>query len=79
MRLLEAIKPLVNFYEREIQEAVAGNSQLRHPMKKTKRIRVYRRTQNIIKSPWMYYLVNLDRIVKLYYGNAKSKSVDKKQ
>ena len=62
--LIETIKPSINIYERDVQEAVDGNSQLRHPSRLTKRVRVYRNAQKIIQCHWMYYLVNMDRIVK---------------
>ena len=79
MMLVEAIKPLVNLYERDVQEALSGNTQLRHPMRLTKRVRVYRNVQNVIKSPWMYYLLNVDRISKIYIDKMKKKlSYDKR-
>lgn len=75
--LLAAIRSTVNFYEREVCEAVEGNTQLRVPTKLTKRIRFYRKAQKIAPSHWVYYLVNLDRIVKLYCGKVRRKLVAK--
>lgn len=77
--LIEAIKPSINIYEREVQEAVDGNSQLRHPSKLTKRVRVYRKAQKLVKSPWVYYWVNMDRIVKLYYVKMKNRITTNKK
>lgn len=71
--LIEAIKPSINIYEREVQEAVAGNSQLRHPSKLTKRVQAYRKAQKLVKSHWVYYLVNMDRMVKLYCVKMKNR------
>lgn len=75
LMLIEAIKPLVNLYERDVQEAVSGNSQLRHPTKLTKRVRYYRKAQGIMKSTWMYYLVNMDRIMGLWIDKTKRRII----
>ena len=64
MAYFDKIRPFINTYERDIQEAVAGNSQLRQPTKLTKRIRYYRKVQNVVKWPRLYYWVNLDRMMK---------------
>ena len=75
LMLIEAIKPLVNLYERDVQEAVSGNSQLRHPTKLTKRVRYYRKAQGIMKSTWVYYLVNMDRIMGLWIYKTKRRII----
>ena len=61
--LLNGIKDRVYLYQREVSEAISGNRQLRHPMRKNRRISIYRQLQRFLLWPEFYRLVNLDRIL----------------
>lgn len=41
MRLIEQTKEFFHYFERPVEEAIKGNSQLRHPVRKTKRSRIF--------------------------------------
>lgn len=64
MRLLEEVRPAVEIYQRDKMEAIEGNTQLRHPKRITKRIRVFRRVQRVVFWPELYKWVNVDKILR---------------
>ena len=41
MQLIEQTKEFFHYFERPVEEAIKGNSQLRHPVRKTKRSRIF--------------------------------------
>ena len=51
--------------ERPVMEAVEGNSQLRHPSRKTRRICIFRNIQSVLGPAVAYRLCELDRIFTL--------------
>lgn len=61
--LIKEIRTNVELYPRDVQEAIAGNTQLRNPMRKTKRIITFRKIQRFLFWPEAYRLVNIDRII----------------
>lgn len=63
VHLLEYVRPAVELYPRDKMEAIEGNTQLRHPKRTTKRIRVFRRVQRFFFWPELYRWINLDRIL----------------
>lgn len=54
--IIESLRPELEITERSVAEAVAGNDQLRHPVKKTLRCRLFR---------FMYPVIPFDLSVKL--------------
>ena len=71
--LLNVVKPFMNIYPRNISEAISGNEKLRHPTKKTLRIRLYRTILHYLNIPQIYYIFMIDRILKLFIKHLKWK------
>ena len=65
LHLMDEIRPYVNLFPREIQEAIEGNGQLQRPFPMKKRIRAYRVVQKVMSWPDLYRWINLDRWFKL--------------
>ena len=59
-KIVELIKNEVKCYERPINEAVQGNTQLKHPVCKTLKIRLYRQAQGIIDFIFLYKILSID-------------------
>lgn len=62
--LIDGISANMNMYERALGEAVAGNSQLRHPSKLTIRKQIYRGLKLYNSPTFIYLLSHLDIIIK---------------
>ena len=71
--LLQEVKSSLNLYQRRIEEAVNGNTQLRHPMIKSRRCRIFRKLIELINFPQLYYLVMADKICKYIIKNTLNK------
>lgn len=67
--LVENISSLLYLYERDIEEAINGNDQLLYARGKTTKITVFRLIQRVLFSPYVYYALNFDRMLKLYARN----------
>lgn len=63
MKMLEEIASMTNIYERPVEEAVAGNKQLRHPSVKNNRIVFFRKCFHVFGCQ-LYYWLNVDKIAK---------------
>lgn len=63
VHFLGNVKSAIELYQRDKTEAIEGNTQLRHPKRTTKRIRVFRQVQRFVFWPELYRWVNLDRIL----------------
>ena len=61
-QLIEEIGSNIELFPRDIREAIAGNTQLRKPFRKNKRIIAYRSIQKVVFWPEVYRWINLDRI-----------------
>ncbi len=71
-QLVDAISPMLNIYERKVEEAVDGNTQLKCPLSFDDRIIKFRKYYTNIGS-FAYYLMNLDRILLYFYKKIKCK------
>lgn len=60
LHLIEDISPNLNIYERPINEAINGNSQLRNPSPKNKRYYIF----NLL-----YHFINFDIALSIVYSN----------
>ena len=69
IQLIEKIKTNINIYERPIQEAINGNSQLRSPSRRTVRHYLF----NLL-----YYLLGFDTTLSILYSNQKISSYNKR-
>lgn len=70
-RLFDGCKDRCFTFERPITECVEGNEQLRHPKILSPRIKAYRMINRLINSQNVYYLVNIDLIIKAKIRNSK--------
>ena len=68
--LFDAVREKLNVYERPVEEAVAGNDQLRAPKKMYPVISLYRAVNKHVKAPWLYFL--LTKINKKWVSLKKS-------
>ena len=66
-QLINEIRPYIELYPREVQEAITGNTQLRRPFKKNKRITLYRMIQRIVFWPELYRWINIDKLISAYF------------
>lgn len=64
--MVEAVSENFYLFEREINEAVNGNSQLRHPSRKTERIRMFYKLYPLLGISFSYRLMVIDKILKYY-------------
>ena len=55
--LFDAVRETLNVYERPVEEAVAGNDQLRAPKKMNLLISLYRAINKHMKAPWLYFVL----------------------
>ena len=62
--LIEGIKPNFHLFDRPINEAVEGNSQLKAPMKQDWRVKSYRVIAPIMGMDFSYHLLVADKIIK---------------
>lgn len=62
--LLDGIRSFIECYPRPIQEAVEGNAQLQGPVRMNRRIRTYRKIQNLVLWPDLYRWIHMDRILR---------------
>ncbi len=72
--LIEAISSEMNIYERNVDEAVGGNDQLRYPTPMTKRKTVFRRLYPIIGKS-AYRMIVFDKFVKYNLKRVVSKLI----
>ncbi len=63
-RLINGISNNMNMFERPLEEAIAGNSQLRGPSRLTLRKRIYRGLRLYNSPTYIYLLSHLDIIIK---------------
>ena len=59
--LIEAAKPNLSIYERSINEAVAGNNQLRSPVKYSLRVRIFNSLYPLISLEKAAYICVVDQ------------------
>lgn len=68
MELLEGIRDEFFLFERSVDEAVAGNDQLRHPKEADFRIKMFKRIQPAIGIEMAYRLCMIDKIIRRKIG-----------
>ena len=64
MSLIQIIKDKLNLYERPIEEAIMGNSQLRTPSLAGKRIKIFQKLEPLLGLKRSYKLSHLDIILR---------------
>ena len=65
-KLLKSISPQLNIYERPLEEAIKGNSQLHSPSLAGKRIRLFQTLYPLFGLEKSYKLAHIDNFIKKY-------------